>query len=68
MENRVEDISSFIEKLIEELERIWFVPLKEERLEKRLVERAIVSRERKRRRLERFGVNGDIREYMNIWI
>lgn len=68
MENHITEISSFIEKLIEELERIWFVPLKEERLEKRLVKRAIISRERKRRRLERFGVNGDIREYINIWI
>jgi regulator of replication initiation timing len=69
MENQVKDISSFIEKLIDELEKIWFLPLKEERLKKRLVERAILSRERKRRRVERFGGNSrnrDIQEYIGL--
>ena len=74
MENRVTEISSFIEKLIGELEKIWLIPLKEERLKKRLVERALLSRERKRRRIERFGEilgnsgNRDIQEYIGIWI
>lgn len=69
MENQVKDISSFIEKLIDELEKIWFVPLKEERLKKRLVERSILNREKKRRRIERFSRNSrnrDIQEYIGL--